>query len=325
VLPHQWERVGEQFIRHRPPKSSHVVEDVSDIGRVPIYDGRNRQVEAGGAKLLSLLSSVRDAALFEGADHLRQRMALLAFVQAGLAKLSELGRFQPIQHEQRSFNASQLARSKIGEGGRKTCGPVYLVQQFGDANAGHHSLDLIREGSGLRCGCGLHRRHNHAAVIEFDSFKIAPLSSAREVLQPPIEFLAPCRKPLVRGGGQFEFRGGGDRHCRQLSVKRTLNGHLRNVRKSWTSDGKADSVVTGRENGHSTLAHVGYMRVSTIDQNPALQFDALAAAGCAKVFEDRAAGARSDQSGLRLALEYVRDGDVLIVWKPGVSAALCRI
>lgn len=63
------------------------------------------------------------------------------------------------------------------------------------------------------------------------------------------------------------------------------------------------------------MAHVGYARVSTIDQDPALQLDALASAGCLKVFEDRASGARTDREGLRSALEYVRDGDVLIVWK----------
>jgi len=51
------------------------------------------------------------------------------------------------------------------------------------------------------------------------------------------------------------------------------------------------------------------------DQDPALQHDALAAAGCVKVFEDRASGARADRAGLRSALDYVRDGDVLIVWK----------
>ena len=46
-----------------------------------------------------------------------------------------------------------------------------------------------------------------------------------------------------------------------------------------------------------------------------MQLDALAAAGCAKVFEDRASGARADRPGLKQALDYVRDGDVLIVWK----------
>ena len=60
---------------------------------------------------------------------------------------------------------------------------------------------------------------------------------------------------------------------------------------------------------------IGYARVSTLDQDPALQLDALAAAGCAKVFEDRASGARSDRPGLRQALDYVREGDVLVVWK----------
>jgi DNA invertase Pin-like site-specific DNA recombinase len=74
-------------------------------------------------------------------------------------------------------------------------------------------------------------------------------------------------------------------------------------------------MVAGRENGHPALAHVGYARVSTLDQDPGLQLDALAAAGCTKVFEDRASGARTDRAGLRQALDYVREGDVLVVWK----------
>jgi len=73
-------------------------------------------------------------------------------------------------------------------------------------------------------------------------------------------------------------------------------------------------MIAGQENGH-LVANVGYARVSTVDQDPVLQLDALAAAECKKVFEDRASGARADRSGLRAAFDYVRDGDVLIVWK----------
>jgi len=74
-------------------------------------------------------------------------------------------------------------------------------------------------------------------------------------------------------------------------------------------------MIPGRENGHSALAHIGYARVSTVEQDTALQLDALIVAGCVKVFEDHASGARADRAGLRQALDYVRDGDVLIVWK----------
>lgn len=63
------------------------------------------------------------------------------------------------------------------------------------------------------------------------------------------------------------------------------------------------------------MANVGYARVSTADQDPALQHDALGAAGCEKVFEDRASGARADRAGLQAALAYAREGDVLVVWK----------
>jgi DNA invertase Pin-like site-specific DNA recombinase len=62
-------------------------------------------------------------------------------------------------------------------------------------------------------------------------------------------------------------------------------------------------------------------RVSTADQDPAPQHDALAAVGCTKVFEDRASGARADRAGLQSALDYVRDGDLLVVWK---LDRLCR-
>jgi DNA invertase Pin-like site-specific DNA recombinase len=70
-------------------------------------------------------------------------------------------------------------------------------------------------------------------------------------------------------------------------------------------------MIAGRENGRIALANVGYARVSTIDQDPALQLDALASAGCVKVFEDRASGTQADRAGLRFALDYVRNGDVL--------------
>ena len=60
---------------------------------------------------------------------------------------------------------------------------------------------------------------------------------------------------------------------------------------------------------------IGYARVSTDDQNLALQHDALTAAGCEKICEDRISGARAERPGLTLALEVARAGDTLIVWR----------
>jgi DNA invertase Pin-like site-specific DNA recombinase len=60
---------------------------------------------------------------------------------------------------------------------------------------------------------------------------------------------------------------------------------------------------------------VGYARVSTQDQNPALQLDALKAAGCEKVFTEKASGAQRDRPELAAALSYMRSGDSLVVWK----------
>ena len=62
---------------------------------------------------------------------------------------------------------------------------------------------------------------------------------------------------------------------------------------------------------------VGYARVSTQDQKPELQLDALRKAGCERIFSDTASGAQRDRPELSAALSYMRDGagDVLIVWK----------
>ena len=63
------------------------------------------------------------------------------------------------------------------------------------------------------------------------------------------------------------------------------------------------------------MAAIGYARVSTTDQDLALQLDALAKVGCAGVFEDKASGAKADRPGLAAALGFVREGDILAVWK----------
>jgi|GEM_PF-2421437 len=60
---------------------------------------------------------------------------------------------------------------------------------------------------------------------------------------------------------------------------------------------------------------IGYAQVSTHEQNQTLQTDALKKAGCRKVFDDKVGGAKSERPGLEAALEYVREGDTLLVWR----------
>lgn len=60
---------------------------------------------------------------------------------------------------------------------------------------------------------------------------------------------------------------------------------------------------------------IGYARVSTQDQKPALQLDALKAIQCEKIFTEKASGAQRDRPELKAALDYLRPGDTLIVWK----------
>lgn len=60
---------------------------------------------------------------------------------------------------------------------------------------------------------------------------------------------------------------------------------------------------------------VGYARVSTDDQNLALQTDALKGAGCEQLFSDKLGGTVSNREGLAQALAYARPGDTFVVWK----------
>ena len=60
---------------------------------------------------------------------------------------------------------------------------------------------------------------------------------------------------------------------------------------------------------------VGYARVSLIDQNPNLQIDALQKAGCTRIFTEKTSGARKDRPKLNAALDYMRTGDTLVIWK----------
>jgi DNA invertase Pin-like site-specific DNA recombinase len=66
----------------------------------------------------------------------------------------------------------------------------------------------------------------------------------------------------------------------------------------------------------SVMGHLlGYARVSTTDQHPQLQVDALELAGCYRVFTEIASGARADRPTLERVLDQLRPGDTLVVWK----------
>jgi DNA invertase Pin-like site-specific DNA recombinase len=61
---------------------------------------------------------------------------------------------------------------------------------------------------------------------------------------------------------------------------------------------------------------IGYARVSTIDQHTDLQHDALTAAGAARIYTDHGvSGAKTTRPELDKMLDYLRDGDTLLVWR----------
>jgi DNA invertase Pin-like site-specific DNA recombinase len=60
---------------------------------------------------------------------------------------------------------------------------------------------------------------------------------------------------------------------------------------------------------------IGYARVSTLDQNPALQTDALHQAACSRIFTDTASGSLDERPELDRLLDHLRVGDTVVVWR----------
>jgi DNA invertase Pin-like site-specific DNA recombinase len=60
---------------------------------------------------------------------------------------------------------------------------------------------------------------------------------------------------------------------------------------------------------------MGYIRNSKKDQNPDLHRRNVVAASCERFFEEQICSCKEDQPELEAALEYVRDGEALVVWK----------
>lgn len=61
--------------------------------------------------------------------------------------------------------------------------------------------------------------------------------------------------------------------------------------------------------------HIGYARVSTQDQDAAVQIAALKNDGCERIFQEKVSGGRWDRPELHRLLEQLRKDDVLVVWK----------
>lgn len=69
------------------------------------------------------------------------------------------------------------------------------------------------------------------------------------------------------------------------------------------------------EGGEDVAALIGYARVSKTEQHLGLQIDALKKYGCIRLFMDKQTGTRFDRKELLAALDYLNEGDTLVVWR----------
>src|SRR4051812_11327618 len=100
---------------------------------------------------------------------------------------------------------------------------------------------------------------------------------------------------------------------KQRKTARSVARAKRRLRLTVPKVAQARSCDTGEITSKPML--LGYAHVSTVDQNLALQRDALTEAGCTKIFTEQMSGAVTDRPALHDALEFARGGDTLIVWK----------
>jgi hypothetical protein len=77
--------MDEKLVGHGFALVAQVLDGIGQIGRVPVNDRGDHQVQTGGAELLCFVAAIGDAALDERAADVGQHVALLALVQAGLA------------------------------------------------------------------------------------------------------------------------------------------------------------------------------------------------------------------------------------------------
>ena len=90
---------------------------------------------------------------------------------------------------------------------------------------------------------------------------------------------------------------------REESVRKLFVGYFQYTTNMTTPAVSATSTV------------IGYARVSTIGQTLEQQTEALEAAGAGKIFHDVMTGARDDRPGFAECMQYLREGDTLIVWR----------
>ncbi|ODR92241.1 hypothetical protein A8M32_06265 [Sinorhizobium alkalisoli] len=86
---------------------------VGHIDRVPIDDCRDDEVQARRPVLLGLMTAVDDAPLSERVDGLRQGMALLAFVEPGVASAAQCRVLRPVEHEQGPLDLADFLEGDI--------------------------------------------------------------------------------------------------------------------------------------------------------------------------------------------------------------------
>src|SRR5215831_7050690 len=116
MLPTEWGNVRQQVIGYSDPLCPRLLYGAVEVDGVPVHDGRCDETQARGTEALVLEGAIADLTLAMEENGAAERIASLAFVQAGMAPLAQAGIGQPLQ---RMFPCKVNIVRSIGPRARK--------------------------------------------------------------------------------------------------------------------------------------------------------------------------------------------------------------
>ena len=123
MFPAEGRDVGKEIIGDGRAESARVLDGTVQVDRVPMDDRGGDEAQAGRTKALVLKGAIANFALAMEEHRAPERVAGLAFVEAGVATLAQVGIREPLQGEQRPFDPAERAQGArqgvAGAGGRK--------------------------------------------------------------------------------------------------------------------------------------------------------------------------------------------------------------
>src|SRR4051794_27924910 len=211
---------------------------------------------------------------------------------------------------------SQAARNQVRRPWWLPCSTVPAVTETWRSQAAHCTVSRSRPSSQpLSCPQAGQRGTPRASASRAASGRRPRHRGTGPRTRAAIAAARPSPPPPTCSGTTCSTAGTrGMSHTAVYEASPVGSGRTRNAVLPGVPQPSLETVLSRmahRDGFRGSAMLVGYARVSTREQNHALQLDALRAAGCERFYTEKASGAQRDRPELRAALDYARGGDTL--------------